>query len=66
METAVAQESESDRQTDKGVRCPKCWCPWLRVLYTRPLVGGKIRRCRICNHCECRFYTTETNVAGGK
>lgn len=46
-------------QDDSGIRCPGCGCRDLRVYYTRPLSGGRIRRVRICRYCAKRVMTTE-------
>lgn len=48
-----------DRSPPRGVYCPKCWCTWCPVYYTRSIGMGRIRRCRICKHCNHRIYTTE-------
>lgn len=43
----------------RGLRCPKCGCAHLRVVYTRQAWGGALRRRRECRHCGHRITTTE-------
>lgn len=43
----------------RGLRCPRCGCVHFHVLYTRPAIGGAIRRRRECRHCGRRLTTTE-------
>lgn len=42
-----------------GLRCRDCGCRDLRVLETRRMSGGRIRRRRQCRHCGKRVTTTE-------
>jgi len=46
-------------EDDHGVRCPKCNCPRIRVGYTRPAYGKRIKRKRICMHCGHGWLTFE-------
>lgn len=48
---------------DLGIRCPKCGCGHWRVIYTRPALGGILRRRRECRHCGRRITTTEVDRA---
>lgn len=43
----------------RGLRCPKCGCVHLRVIYTRRAWGGGLRRRRECRYCGHRITTTE-------
>jgi len=60
----VANE-QSDFSRD-GLNCPRCGCPESAVKWTRHktftldgrLVGKTMRR-RECEHCGCRFLSTE-------
>lgn len=45
--------TEADR-----IRCPKCACPHVPVLYTRHRFGKTVRR-RRCRFCLHEFHTTE-------
>jgi transcriptional regulator NrdR family protein len=63
-EVALAKPS-TDREPPKGIFCPMCQRLRARVLYTRPLCGGKTRRCRVCTECGFRFYTVEVHNARG-
>lgn len=42
-----------------GIRCPKCGCRHLPVVYTRDAVMGRRERLRECRHCKKRFRTYE-------
>jgi len=53
------QESPSDR---RGIECPRCGCRHLRVVYTRPALGGRIIRRRECRHCGRRITTYEQSI----
>ncbi|MFV0442869.1 MAG: hypothetical protein ACK5Q5_04775 [Planctomycetaceae bacterium] len=44
----------------KGLVCPDCGGRSLRVLYTRRVTGGRIRRRRVCRDCGQRLTTYET------
>lgn len=43
----------------RGLRCPKCACPHLWVVYTRKCERGRIRRRRECRNCGKRITTYE-------
>lgn len=43
----------------RGLRCPRCGCSHLRVIYTRRAWGGGLRRRRECRYCGQRITTTE-------
>jgi len=53
----VGKDAKKDGQ--QGIACGKCGCKWLRVLYTRKVYGGFIRRRRECRFCGFRFSTHE-------
>jgi len=55
----AARQAEKRNPGGRGLACPRCGCQDLRVLYTRPAVGGRIRRRRRCRHCGYRFTTAE-------
>ncbi len=42
-----------------GLRCPACGGNAFRVLYTRKLPGGAVRRYRRCLHCRRNVVTIE-------
>jgi hypothetical protein len=44
---------------ERGLRCPKCNCPHLWVVYTRKCERGRIRRRRECRNCQHRITTYE-------
>jgi len=53
-------DNEKDRPYDKrGLECRNCGCKHFRVIYTRPVRGGKIMRRRECRHCGARVTTWE-------
>lgn len=43
----------------RGLVCLKCGCRHFRVVYTRAVLGGVIRRRRECRHCGRRVTTKE-------
>jgi Zn ribbon nucleic-acid-binding protein len=45
----------------KGIRCPKCGCTDLRVVYVERQHGFRVRR-RECRHCGHRLTTRESPV----
>jgi hypothetical protein len=47
---------------ERGLHCPKCWCPDLPVAYTRDRIGGKRRR-RRCRNCGEEMWTMEEQPA---
>jgi len=47
---------------DRGLRCRRCGCQHLRVLYTRRASGGRLVRRRECRNCGKRFSTWEKEV----
>lgn len=49
--------SQDEKPT--GVRCPKCNCGHLFVVYTRRQPNGKILRRRQCRYCGRRVTTLE-------
>jgi len=44
-----------------GLRCPRCGCGHLPVVYTRPR-RGFILRVRRCRHCGRRIATRESGT----
>lgn len=55
--------SRPESVTQQGIRCPKCGCAHLRVIYTRKTWGGALRRRRECRNCGYRITTTERSLA---
>jgi len=52
----------TDDQHDEprsGVRCPRCNCPHVPVLYTRSAPFGRTKRVRECRYCGRRVVTYE-------
>lgn len=47
----------------RGIECRSCGCKHFRVIYTRPVSGGRLVRRRECRHCGKRMTTWEH--AGG-
>ena len=43
---------------EKGIRCPRCYCPATRVTHTINSIGAKERR-RVCLHCGYPMKTEE-------
>jgi hypothetical protein len=46
----------------RGLDCPRCGCKHFHVLYTRAVLGGRIRRRRECRHCGRRITTHEVSL----
>ena len=42
-----------------GVRCRRCGCAHVPVLYTHPMPYDRIKRIRECRHCGKRMVTYE-------
>lgn len=64
----AAIEATAERHAEeaaKGLRCPKCHCTDLRVLWVRGEMDGSKVRKRICRNCGKGVLTRET-VAGEK
>lgn len=60
LPTSQPTQLPTPRPTEqRGLVCPKCGCAQLRVVYTRPAWGGRLRRRRECRHCGHRITTTE-------
>ncbi len=56
----MAQVSSSKREDETvGLTCYHCGCRHFRVIYTRPIRGGKIMRRRECRNCGRRRTTVE-------
>lgn len=51
-------EIDPDRLPPRGLYCPGCWCQMLRVYYVRKALGRTVR-CRICQNCGRKVYTSE-------
>ena len=49
----------TDRAMKRGIECPGCGCHHLRVLFTRPSTGGRLRRRRQCRYCGRQLTTYE-------
>lgn len=45
-----------------GIRCTRCGCGHLPLIYLKPIKGGQIR-VRQCRHCGRRQSTKETSVS---
>jgi transcription repressor NrdR-like protein len=59
-DVAVAPAVQATTEVDVvAIRCARCWCRDLRVIYTRRMLNGSIRRLRECRHCGKRMTTTE-------
>jgi len=54
----VEPSAELGDDEPKGIRCRKCHCRDLRVIYTRHYANKIVRR-RECRHCGTRLTTTE-------
>jgi transcriptional regulator NrdR family protein len=56
----MSTDAKSDTPIeDRGLRCRKCGCRDLRVVYTRPAGGAKVIRRRECRYCGQRLTTSE-------
>lgn len=55
----MAEQPAQTKGSDRGLVCPKCGCRHFRVIYTRPVRGGKIMRRRECRNCGRRLTTYE-------
>ncbi len=51
-----------ETDTDPGMRCPNCASAWSHVTHSRPLPSGRIRRYRVCHHCQTKFTTLELSL----
>lgn len=60
--TLSEPSKDADRAPPKGLYCRGCWGQLFKVWYTRSLSRGRIRRCRICEHCGKKMWTTEHDV----
>lgn len=46
-------------RSDVNPLCPDCGCNQSSVTNTYHLAGGRIRRRRVCDHCQNPFFTTQ-------
>lgn len=46
----------------RGLECRHCGCQHFRVVYTRPIRGGRLVRRRECRHCGKRLMTWEQPI----
>jgi len=46
-----------------GLECPRCGCRHFYTTHTEPLRDGRIRRRKVCRHCDRRIVTYEAAVA---
>lgn len=53
-------ESPKRPEAVRGLVCSRCGCRHFRVIYTRAIPGGIIRRRRECRQCGRRVTTKET------
>jgi len=53
------QREPAEDTEDRGLVCRGCGCRHFRVIYTRPVRGGKIMRRRECRNCGKRITTWE-------
>ncbi len=44
---------------ERGLICPKCECRHFHVVYTRPLLDGRIKRRKECRNCGKRLTSYE-------
>lgn len=57
----MIQEAAESRAKRKGIRCPKCGCPDLRVKVTWK-GEGKVKRRRVCANCGTVVPTYEAGL----
>lgn len=55
---AVAEAPKPANELRGGIECRWCGCRWLRV-YRTSRMAGKVVRCRVCQHCGKKTWTTE-------
>jgi len=60
----MASDNQDTQNDQRGLKCRKCDCQDLRVVYTRRASGGKLVRRRECRHCGRRMTTWERAVGG--
>ena len=66
---SIRHETQFDTQAlvkppdKRGFECISCGCRDFRVLYTRPVWGGRILRRRECRHCGRRITTYERTAS---
>ena len=58
MLAEIENMAEAEETNGKGIRCPRCGCGDLRVLYTRP-GNDQRQRVRLCRNCKRRIVTYE-------
>jgi transcriptional regulator NrdR family protein len=44
---------------ERGLVCRGCGCRHFRVVYTRAIIRGRVKRRRECRHCGRRLTTIE-------
>ena len=47
-------------QAKRGIECPKCGCRHFHTTHTEPLRDGRIRRRKVCRHCNRKIVTFES------
>lgn len=55
----MREENKKSRNNDRGLRCRKCGCQKLRVVYTRGALKERLVRSRKCHDCGERIMTYE-------
>ena len=60
---ATGSTRDEPRDDEVGIRCPRCHCRHMLVLWTRPRGDRSIRRRRECRHCGHQVTTTETRLS---
>lgn len=59
MVEATERNKWNPADSKRGIECRGCGCKHFRVIYTRPVSGGRLVRRRECRHCGKRMTTWE-------
>jgi transcriptional regulator NrdR family protein len=55
------QQQNQNRNSQRGITCPRCGCGHFRTIYTRHR-NKHIQRRRECRHCQHRITTREQTI----
>jgi transcriptional regulator NrdR family protein len=53
-------KSDSEGPPNRGIECPNCGCRHFFTTHTEPLRDGRIRRRKVCRHCDRKMVTYES------
>ena len=61
-ESSNPSRSPQTPKPERGIVCPRCGCCHFHTTRTEPLPNGRIRRRKVCRHCEYRMVTYELPI----